>query len=51
MLHLAKEKNSVMGERKNNLWHVYAVMEMFSNCTIQYGSQEPCVAMEHVNRG
>ena len=30
---------------------VYAVMEMFSNCTIQYGSQEPCVAMEHVNRG
>lgn len=30
---------------------VYAVMEMFSNCTIQYGSQEPCVAMERVNRG
>ena len=28
MLHLAKEKNSVIGERKNNLWHVYAVMEM-----------------------
>ena len=30
---------------------LYAVMEMFCNCRIQHGSQEPCVAMEPVNCG